>query len=398
MPETRWTGPRSTGDALLLLVPLMTTMIAMPAVDARGTTYIVAPDGMGDQPTIQAAIDAARDGDVVELLDGALAGPGNRDIDYGGKEITVRSRSGNATACVIDCQDRGRGFFFRTGEGPGARLEHVTVTRGHASGSDNLERSGGGAHCRLGSSPTFEGCIFAANRADYAGGGIALAHDAAPALVACSLAANTAIFGGGLFAIDLCAPVLAGTLLRDNHGDQHGGALYCYGSTITLDSCTLSGNEAFLGAAIDCHEGSTVTLMRCTVTGNVTGFGGAIRAYTASVEATSTIIAFGSGAAASVSCLGPGAAAMLSCCNVFGNAGGDWIGCIEDQLGVRDNMSVDPDFCSNAPDEDGYWVLQVDSPCAPGVSACGPIGAWEIGCSSSPVRSRTWGEVKASYR
>ena len=46
--------------------------LASPAI---ATTYVVP----GDFSTIQAAIDAASDGDIIELLDGTFMGYGNRD-------------------------------------------------------------------------------------------------------------------------------------------------------------------------------------------------------------------------------------------------------------------------------------------------------------------------------
>src|SRR5262245_63632803 len=70
---------------------------------ASGATFVVAPDASGAFATIQAAIDAAASGDVIELLDGTFHGPGNRDLDPGGKAIVVRSQSGTAAACLIAC-------------------------------------------------------------------------------------------------------------------------------------------------------------------------------------------------------------------------------------------------------------------------------------------------------
>jgi hypothetical protein len=70
------------------------------AVVASGATHVVRPDGGGDFPTIQAAVHAAVDGDVVELTNGTFAGTGNRDIDLLGRALTVRSQSGDPAACT----------------------------------------------------------------------------------------------------------------------------------------------------------------------------------------------------------------------------------------------------------------------------------------------------------
>jgi hypothetical protein len=51
--------------------------------------------------TIQAAINAASGGDVVIVADGTYTGSGNKNIDFKGKAITVKSANGPGN-CIID--------------------------------------------------------------------------------------------------------------------------------------------------------------------------------------------------------------------------------------------------------------------------------------------------------
>jgi hypothetical protein len=111
------------------------------AFRALPDTYTVCPDGTGDFATIQEAIEAADSLDIIELTDGRFTGPGNRNLDFAGKAITLRSRSGNPQTCIIDCQGDAappgqarRGFVFRSGEGPGSVLRGITVTGGISGG------------------------------------------------------------------------------------------------------------------------------------------------------------------------------------------------------------------------------------------------------------------------
>jgi hypothetical protein len=71
----------------------------------------------------------------------------------------------------------------------------------------------------------------------------------------------------------------------------------------------------------------------------------------------------------------------LQCCDVFGNAGGDWVGCVAGQDSINGNFSVDPLFC-DLPSND--FTLKDNSPCLPGNHPydedCGLIGAWGQGC------------------
>lgn len=98
----------------------------------QGATYLIEADGSGAFPTIQAAIDAALPGDVIELADGVFKGTGNRDLNFNGKAITIRSRSGNPFLSIIDGEGVyptvvHRGFDFKTAEGPGSVVRNITI-------------------------------------------------------------------------------------------------------------------------------------------------------------------------------------------------------------------------------------------------------------------------------
>lgn len=103
-------------------------------------TYTLHPNGSGDFPTIQAALDAVVDGDVIELSPGVYLGDGNRDIDFLGRAVTIRSQGDDPASCVIDCQgsleEPHRGFNFDEGEGPDAVLQGITIRNGYATGPD----------------------------------------------------------------------------------------------------------------------------------------------------------------------------------------------------------------------------------------------------------------------
>ena len=66
-------------------------MVFAMAIGCSAATFTIKADGSGDYPTIQAAIDDANDFDTVIVLPGTYTGAGNRDIDFLGKAITVRS-------------------------------------------------------------------------------------------------------------------------------------------------------------------------------------------------------------------------------------------------------------------------------------------------------------------
>ncbi|UCF44240.1 MAG: hypothetical protein JSV99_04810, partial [Planctomycetota bacterium] len=100
-------------------------------IPSQARTITVDDDGPADFNNIQAAIDAAVHGDEVICADGTYTGPGNRDIDFLGKAITVRSQSGPEN-CVIDCGYRGGNWYIgislKNGERSDSVIAGLTIT------------------------------------------------------------------------------------------------------------------------------------------------------------------------------------------------------------------------------------------------------------------------------
>jgi len=153
---------------------VIVTLVLLSAATAAGDTYVIDPDGTGDFPTIQDAVNAATDGDIIELMQGTFTGDGNRDIQVPSRPITIRAEyGGNYMNCQIDCdgsaREEHRGFRFGPEVGTGdATLEGIGIINGYTTGN------GGGIRVE-GADPTIDNCavVFCtADGSDTKGGGI----------------------------------------------------------------------------------------------------------------------------------------------------------------------------------------------------------------------------------
>jgi hypothetical protein len=298
--------------ALLGLVCWVTAGVyAQQTIYVNGTTGNDAWDGLcetwdggtcGPKGTIQAGIDAAVEGDTALVADGTYTGTGNKNLDFGGKAITVVSANG-PESCIIDCENDGRAFYFHSGEPDGAVVDGLTITNGSAL-------RGGGVYC-VDSRPTLANCIIVGNAAtaedDAMGGGVYCSFSY-PTITRCTITGNTAAAeirarGGGVFCwsagnVTLAACTITGnTVFTESFGAAGGGVCCEGGASVTITSCVITANAATAYGWADAASGggvavaSSATITNCTIVDNMaSGTGGGIWAGDASVTITNCVL------------------------------------------------------------------------------------------------------------
>jgi hypothetical protein len=240
----------------------------------------------------------------------------------------------------------GRAFIFQSGERVESVLRDVRITGGSVSGD------GGGVLCVAYSCPTIENCVFELNSAGGNGGGLA-SVDSAPMIRDCIFKQNSASGSGGGISETIASAGVQGCTFWGNTAGLMGGGLYgaaCGDPEISY--CTFYANSAPTGGGICITTGSYAQIENCIMSFSTLGAG--------------------------VSCAAS-ASVWISCSDIFGNAGGDWVGCVGTQMPpVNNNVPGNPMFCGPA---SGDFTISSGSPCYD-PTTCGLIGAWRVGCGS----------------
>jgi len=257
---------------ILIIVLLTTTCLY--------STIINVP---GDQPTIQAGIDASIDADTVLVQPGTYV----ENINYNGKLITVASlflTTADTTyisQTIIDGNEFGSVVTIASGEDSTTVLLGFTITNG-------VSGSGGGIYCNN-SSPSLNNLTITSNTVwaweggHGFGGGIACWYDSSPSLNNVTISDN---LGGGIYCYN-SSPSLNNVTITGNYtkfGDSlnstngKGGGMDCRSnSSPTLTNVIIADNSADnAGGGINCMNNSNPSLQNVTITGNTSYSGGGI--------------------------------------------------------------------------------------------------------------------------
>ncbi len=251
-------------------------------------------------PTLQAAVTAAASGDTVLVADGTYSGPGNHDIDFGGKSLTVASQNG-AASTIIDCQGSSsanhRGFYLHSGE-TSAVIRGLTIKNGYDSNSFFGSPYGGkGAGiAEYKANLTVQNCTIKDNTADGYGGGI-YNENGTLAVTNCTFTGNAAIippattassYGGGIYnengTLTVTNCTFTGNAAMGSTGNGGGISTYitAAGDPVNITGCTFTSNSAPGGAGGGVSNytmGGSITITGCTFTGNSAGSGGGMDNY-----------------------------------------------------------------------------------------------------------------------
>ncbi len=184
--------------------------------------------GPDSAPSIQAAIDAATDGQTIWV------GPGTyleHDVTFEGKPVVVASTHGPGST-ILSAQWKGRVLVFDTGEaadtvldgftirdgqgdyGGGAYFDDSSPTIRNCAISDNSAVRGAGVYVNLGS-PTFRNVVFTGNEAEEDGGAAKL-FSASPAFTNVTIVYNLAHLTGGGLSMYGASPAITNSIIAEN--------------------------------------------------------------------------------------------------------------------------------------------------------------------------------------
>ena len=232
--------------------------------------------------SINAAIDASQNGDVIQLSaetyrEGAAVNPDGKTLTL----LGVTDQNGDA-ASILDGADTHRILECTSGEGSETTFANLVIRNGNAD-------FGGGMLIAYDSSPTLDNCRFIEN-SGFDGGGVCMLGQCRSTLTDCTFLANSAAQdGGGMLVFAKCESTLIDCTFTSNTAARSGGGLAIVAESVaTLRDCSFTENSALLLGGGIYVRGSTkngqTSITRCGFTSNTGAFGAGMHAESCSPD------------------------------------------------------------------------------------------------------------------
>ena len=424
-----------------VLITFLSLILISFTFSAPHAATINVPD---DQPTIQAGIDAAFEGDTVLIAPGTYTGDGNWDVSFLGKDIVVKSDGDTVAVDAYDPveEEYHRGFLFINGETSDAILQGITITNAYVdTGSGvlvngaspsikdcwfykcgeqsswpyDIVNAGAGAACLGGSGATFTNCRFEQCNAQ-SGGGVFIRASSEVSIMDCDFEncyggearlANYLGSGPAVY-VQNSNPTITGCRILNNTmgyfqlGTFGSAGIMLVDASPTISYCTFAGNEArddlLFGAAALWVRGGAPTITNCTFYDNRTlnnrnrNASLCITLENSAALISHCLIAFNKARFPSsyyetstivwhIDTLNP-QSPTIEYNIIYGNTDGDFSNQLVPLRDVNGNLQLDPRFCDTAASN---FHLASNSWASPDNNPCGElIGAWPVD-STCPI-------------
>lgn len=203
-------------------------------------------------------------------IEGGLANLADTSVHHNSSQFGGGLANFGATAVTIDgCQFTGNTALFGAGF-----YNRTNVAIADSLWSHNYAMARGGGLVN-GGDMTIRGTTFFANQAEEGGGGFT--NNAALTMTSSVVEGNTTLTrGGGIENNGTDADLtVSTTTIRNNTADTSGGGVYQQGGISNFESTTFAGNYGLWGGAFEHNYGTSVSLENCTLSENASLYEGA---------------------------------------------------------------------------------------------------------------------------
>jgi hypothetical protein len=305
--------------ALLWLLGCLSTGLLV--VRAAGFTVCPAGPPTCDYSTIQDAVDAAGDGDTIQVATGVYTDVQRRaapvgylgppasgiitQVVYISKTVTIRGgytpsfadpADPEANPTTLDAQGQGRVIFITGDISP--TIESLRITGGDADGLggdqwwSEFADAGGGVYV-ISATPTISNnYVFSNTVGSYGdGGGLYLAGSAATLIGNIVTTNATNHYGGGLFLYQSSANLISNTVTANTARQYgNGGGLFLEQSPANLSGNTIYANTAFIAGGLALLDGNDVTLSENVIISNSADVAGGLAVGYSNVALSRNIV------------------------------------------------------------------------------------------------------------